>query len=281
MREVGLHLRVTTNMIDLYNRAVQLGLASFQCFFIHQDSGHFYKLSAQELHDCNARNNKFKHRYLHGSYWINLAAPLAHRQRAFKAELEQALQLGFTHFILHPGSAKGSPDKIEAIRRLAKIIDAIGAMNLPIKLVLENVAHGGRAIGGDLLDFKLLKEYVKNPQQLFFCIDTAHAFSYGYDIATHLGQTSFIQLIKDTIGIDSIALIHLNDICEKLGSKIDRHSFIGQGNIGIDALKSLVMHPDLVAIPVLMELPQAGENEEQDMLALVRSWHTDITQKEK
>lgn len=280
MREIGLHLRLTTSLIDVYNQAISLGLPAFQCFFIQQDSGHFYKLSPEELAACNAENHAFTHRYLHGSYWINLAAPFAHRQRAFKAELGQAQKLGFTHIILHPGSAKGAADKNEAIKGLARILDAIVSMQTGIRIVLENVAHGGMAIGGDFQDFKLLKEYVKNPAQIFFCIDTAHAFSYGYDIANQQGQMAFIQTLKDTIGISSIALIHLNDTVENVGSKIDRHSFIGQGIIGLSALQSLVTHPDLLEIPLLMELPQATRNEEYEMLALVRSWHAKKTDKE-
>ena len=274
MREIGLHLRLTTTLLDLFKQALALKLSAFQCFLIAQEDARFYQPTMQEIQDCRALRGAFGHLYVHGSYWINLAASHAYRQRAFKREIGLAKALGFTHFIMHPGSAKGAKNRTDAIIALARTLDQILAVEDTIKIVLENVAHGGMAIGGDLADFKLLKEKVTNPEKLYFCIDTAHAYSYGYDIADAKGQNEFVQLLENSIGIASIALIHLNDTTERLGSKIDKHSFVGQGNLGLDALRSFVNHTALAHIPLLMELPVASQQEEKDILATVQGWHT-------
>ena len=105
-----------------------------------------------------------------------------------------------------------------------------------------------------------------------FKYDTAHAYSYGYDVAQSESQQAFINFLDATIGIERIKLIHLNDTVEQLGSFIDRHGIMGQGNIGEHALKNFAMHPALCTIPLLMELPELSIEQELLILEKVRSW---------
>jgi deoxyribonuclease-4 len=123
-----------------------------------------------------------------------------------------------------------------------------------------------------LHDFYALKQKLDALDRIRFCIDTAHAHAYGYDIATPENQKKFIQLIDDTVGIDMVELIHLNDATYPLASRIDKHAVPGKGTIGINALHSFAMHPKLTHIPLILELPHLSQEEDEAILRIVREW---------
>ena len=162
--------------------------------------------------------------------------------------------------------------RLEGIDALAIALNHLFKQERDIILVLENSCHGNLAVGSDIIDFKLLLEKIDKPERINFCIDTAHAYSFGYNIADSAEQEKFIQLLDTTIGIDRIKLIHLNDTLEQLGSRIDRHAIIGEGVIGKDALYHFAMHPQLCHIPLLLELPELTIEEELVVLNKVREW---------
>lgn len=275
MREIGLHLRWTGSLQEFIEKSLRFHLPFFQCFLIDKTTGYLINPTAQDCEQfLSERRQHFGNLYVHGSYWVNLAGIYYTGHRALYRELAIARKLEFTHFILHPGSAKGGESKAEGIDMLARSLNILLKKDVmeDITIVLENTAHGNLSIGGDLHDFKLLLEKLDNPEKILFCIDTAHAYSYGYDIASAAGRTEFIDLIASTIGIDKVNLLHLNDTAEKLGSKLDRHQIIGQGNIGLEALKNFMTDERIAHIPVLMELPVMPDDEEQKIVEMVRSW---------
>lgn len=273
MREIGLHLRLTTTLLDLYEHARMLGIDSFQCFFVSESTGAYYELTAEEAIACKAAGSIFKKRYLHGSYWINPAAARGSRLPAFKKEMAMAQQAGLTDMIVHPGSARGVANKKEAIDRLAYNLNDIYKKEYPVGLLVENAAHGGNALGGSFEDFFLLRTAVDQPERLKFCVDTAHAFSYGYSFATPDELEKFIDHLDAMIGINSIELIHLNNTYDKQGSRLDRHAPLLEGLIEEDVLRRFVMHERLKHIPVLLETPTLTDEAYRATVERVRSWH--------
>ncbi len=117
-----------------------------------------------------------------------------------------------------------------------------------------------------------MRSKLDQPEKVGFCIDTAHAYAFGYNVADEQEQDAFIDLIGKTIGFDALSLIHLNDTKELLSSKRDRHDIIGQGMIGAHHLKRFMHHPKLVSVPVLLELPSLPEEEQKAILHTVNSW---------
>ena len=75
----------------------------------------------------------------------------------------------------------------------------------------------------------------------------------------------------DIIGIDMIKAVHLNDSKNVCGSKKDRHEKIGQGNIGIDVISSVVNHPYLKNLPFILETPQEDLKGYADEISLIKS----------
>ena len=262
-----------STLTDLIEKALRLEVDSFQCFFVIQGTRRLIQPDITDLQNFLAlRRKHFKNLYVHGSYWINLSSSTLTRHWALERELKLAKQFEFTHMILHPGSAKDAKTKSDGIDALARTLNSVLKREHEIKLVLENTAHGNLSVGGDLYDFKQLLEKIDHPEKLSFCIDTAHAHSYGYDITQPDGRAEFITLVDDIMGLDNVVLIHLNDTREKLGSQLDRHYSIGDGIIGHDALKAFAQDPHIESIPLLMEPPVASEQEEMELLTMVKNW---------
>ncbi len=270
MRKIGLHIRLNSTLLDVAHRAQTLGLPIFQCFFIHQTTNQFIRPDEQEIKEFLKRRHYFQQLFLHGSYWINLASYTSGNKILLR-EIELAKKLEFTHIILHPGSAKKIKNKRDGIGVIAKNLNKILKTESDIKIVLENTAHAGLSIGGDLHDFALLRERLDQPEKILFCLDTAHAHSYGYDISNAVEQEQFIELINTTMDLQNIALIHLNDTGQLKGSRIDKHEMIGQGLL-TSSLELFTRNLLLQNIPIIMELPVVEPQREEEVLKMVKSW---------
>jgi deoxyribonuclease-4 len=273
MREVGLHVRLNDSFLALAQRAQELQQKIFQCFFISQATHRHVPISDEEVATfVRDYRSSFASLYLHGSYWINLASVRYSPQKVFFRERDLAERLGFTHMILHPGSATGGKTRTQGIDALAQFLNQVCAQPNPIKIVLENGTHAGLSVGGDLDDFKKLMEKIEYPDRIFFCIDTAHAYSYGYDVHDAKAREQFIAHLDAAVGFSRIVLTHLNDTKERLGSRIDRHAIIGQGNIGLDALRDFVTDPRLQHADIILELPPVSDEEEKQIYEMVKEW---------
>jgi deoxyribonuclease-4 len=101
------------------------------------------------------------------------------------------------------------------------------------------------------------------------CFDTCHVWDGGYDIVNDLdGVLSEFDRI---IGLDRLKAIHFNDSMNDCGSHKDRHQKIGEGHLGLEAMKRVVCHPLLQGKPFILETPNddAGYAKE---IALVREF---------
>jgi len=275
LSNVGLHFRLVKTLIDLAYKACRLNIPFFQCFFISEETGRLVQPKNEEIKLFVAlRRQYFNQLYLHGSYWINLSSIEYNGYRTLKRELNIAKKLEFTHMILHPGFAKGAREKNEGIRALARALNKLLKSEQDITIVLENTTHGNLSIGSDILDFKQVLLCLNQPEKIAFCIDTSHAYSFGYDMVSDKTQDSFINFLENTIGIDRITLIHLNDSKKQLGSRVDQHAEIGKGYIGKKSLKRFILHPKLRHIPVVLELPILSESREHALLKEVRMWRS-------
>ena len=273
-RNIGLHLRLSTSLPKLLDRAIKLKTPILQCFFIVQGINKYITFSAGELEESLKKRKKhFKELYLHASYWVNLSGKKNSGWRTFKKELELAQKLGFTHMVIHPGSSTGCKTKKEGITYLAKALNKALDRYKDITIVLENIAHGKMSVGGDLKDFKEMLEQIDEPDRIAFCIDTAHAYSYGYDLTDSKELTKFIKEIDDCVGAQRVAVLHLNDAENKCGSRIDKHAIPGEGLIGEKPLKTFMNHPKLRHASIILELPVLPEKEEEEILKKVQSWN--------
>lgn len=273
MHRVGLHIRTDGSLLDLVNRATALELPFFQCFFISNLTNTRIRPTHQEIRQfAQVVQQQFVSVYVHGSYWINLASLQHTGFSLFKKELELARRLACTHMVLHPGTAKGALSKMEGVDALARVLNLVNQTDHGIQLVLENTAHGNLAVGSDITDFGLLLAKLDHPEKVEFCIDTAHAHAFGYDLMSLDGQRDFLALVDATVGTSRVALIHLNDTAHARGSYIDKHAIMGHGVLGIELLKTFVLQPAMKDIPIIMELPAMSLESEREVIQTVRTW---------
>ena len=260
MKKVGLHIRLENRISEVIEKADNLNLPTFQSFLVN-NSGKYIKLTEEDARNFVKLRKKYNNIFLHSSFWINLASNKSYNLRLIKKELDLAKELKFTHIIIHPGSAKEHESKEHGIDLLTKRLNKILKEEKDITILLENTAHGKATIGNDILDFEKIQNKVDH--QLKYCLDTAHAYAYGYDIKKPTGLEDFLNLIESTMGIENIELIHLNDTTESLGSKNDRHTVPGEGKLGIKTLKNILEHPKLKKIDAVLELPPKASDEQE------------------
>ncbi len=270
-RQIGLHFRLTDNLFAVAEKAVRLEQRIFQCFLMGQDSGQLISLKPQELQQFREMRTYFDNLYAHISYYANVCEP--HGIHQLKRELALAKELGFSAVVLHPGSGKWCKDKQQGMDVLANALNELFDDPNCLPILLENAAHASYTIGGEITDFVYISEKLRKPERLQLCIDTAHAYVRGYDIAHEEGRLQFFDLLEKSVGFDRVALIHLNDTREKLGSYIDQHEVVGRGVIGTEALKKFMMHPAIKHVPIIMEPPPMKEDEEMKIYREVVGWN--------
>jgi deoxyribonuclease-4 len=65
------------------------------------------------------------------------------------------------------------------------------------------------------------------------------------------------------VGLSRINVFHMNDSKKPLGSRVDRHEHIGTGHLGLEPFRLLVNDPRFQKVPMIMETPKVGPNDER------------------
>lgn len=277
MRDVGLHLRLDTSLVSVAQQAIDLSLPFFQSFIIRRAGKKFIWPTAQEELLFRALCKRhFTTLFAHGSFWINLSHTQYDNAYALSRELACARRLGFTHVVVHAGCAAGSNNRMVGIDALVRTINTVMKYERDLVLVLENTAHANLSIGSDISDFARVRQKLLQPEKVRFCIDTAHAYAYGYLLESIVELDAFVTFIDEMLDINNVALIHLNDTEDLHGSCMDRHTLLGSGKIGIPTLKQFINHERLKHIPIILEPPIAPLAQIVASLDIARTWHMNV-----
>ena len=194
----------------------------------------------------------------HAKYLINLASTdgkLRNRSvRALAHELVAAGNLGVDFVVVHAGSHGGDGEE----RGMDRIVDGLGrAREQAVELngasgTAEPVVENSVGAGTQLCShFDALGDVARRAG-VGVCVDTAHAFVAGYDLSSEDGGRTVAAELVASVG-DAVALLHLNDARNELGSHRDGHRKVGEGNISIDAWPGFFA--GLPGVPVVMETP--------------------------
>jgi len=210
----------------------------------------------------------------HDAYLINLASPKGgvweKSKAALRDELCRCAQLGITDLVMHPGAHLGSGVDV-GLERIRQAFREILPESPPqVRLLLENTASQGSYLGGDFAHLAALLEGF-DEQRFGICFDTCHAHTAGYDLSSTEGYERVMTEFDRLIGFDKLKAFHLNDCLKPCGSKVDRHTHIGQGTIGRAGFACLMQDQRFVEIPMVLETPK-GDHGEMDRanLSLLR-----------
>ena len=220
---------------------------------------------------------------VHDSYLINLASPDSFlRLRStisFISELKRCEALGVEFLVSHPGNYMD--DRASGIdRNVDGIVAGLECVPGKAVLLLETTAGSGTSLGARFEEMATLLERVPRHLQgrIAVCADTAHLFASGYDLA---GDFDGVWArFDDTVGLERLRMLHLNDSKVPLGSRRDRHELIGEGAIGAGAFRRIMTDARFLAVPKVIETPKLDDPETTDrrMLNLLRSFASDSTQ---
>jgi deoxyribonuclease-4 len=209
----------------------------------------------------------------HDSYLINLASPdPTLRQRSidsFIKELQRCDALGLRYLVSHPGNYMD--DRASGLARNAEAI-GISLESAPgdVVLLMEMTAGAGTVLGSSFEEMAALIEGIPLPwrDRVGVCVDTAHIFAAGYDIAND--YDAVWANFDDAIGRSRLRLMHLNDSKVPLGSRRDRHELIGEGAIGEEAFRRIMNDPRLADVGKIIETPKLDDAEATDRRMLER-----------
>ncbi|MCX5923728.1 MAG: TIM barrel protein [Candidatus Dependentiae bacterium] len=272
-RLVGLHVRLRNGIFDVVQAVEQMQVPIVQSFLL-DESGSYVPLFNKTVREFTAKKEElgFLH-YVHAAYWSSLVDVGSKEFRSLCKEAHGASRLNSDGIVVHVGATRERLDKKDQVLYVANAVNELLYQVPNITLILENIPHAGRNFGGDLMDFGLLLEHIEQKNRVKFCIDTAHAFVFGYNLTDESGREDFFKLMQDIFTKDQIALLHINDTTEFCGSHIDKHEIPGDGILGQNNLSWFMNHEFCKNIPILMELPASCSDERSlDVLKRVTSW---------
>lgn len=151
----------------------------------------------------------------------------------------------------HPGSQK-ELNAEESLERIVYGIDWIlNEVPGKQKLLIETTAGTGNNMGDTLEELAEMREGVKDKKRVGFVCDTQHMFASGYDWKNN--TEGVISEIGKFLGIENVKAMHINDSMVDFESHKDRHSNLGEGEIGEEAFKKIFK--SLPSMPFILETP--------------------------
>jgi deoxyribonuclease-4 len=212
---------------------------------------------------------------IHAVYLLNCASEdttiRANSLRSLIASLRAGALLGAHAVVLHPGSAKAG-DVGEAIARAGTVIAEALAESEGCALHLENTAGSGGTLGRSFAELAALLEAAGGDERLGLCLDSCHLLASGYEIRTAGELAEVLDDCVTRVGLDRLGSLHLNDSQKPLGSNVDRHANVGEGELGEDGCAVFLSEPRFEGLPLVLETPgpdHSGPTAQE--LALTRS----------
>jgi deoxyribonuclease-4 len=275
---VGFHAPIAGGLQNALLKARSLGADTVQIFSRNPRGWKARPLEEEEVENFKRvrRETGVTPVVIHANYLINLAAADGGvREKSvasFCEEVERGLRLGADYLVVHPGSARGACEA-DAIRTCAESLRAACArLELgAFRILLENTAGQGECIGHR---FEHLREITEQCPglNLGVCLDTAHAFTAGYDIREEDGLAAALDSLERNVGLDQVRALHFNDSKAEYNSRVDRHGHLGLGHIGAEALRRVARDPRLAHAVFLLETPQDELGDDARNLAVLRSF---------
>jgi len=273
---VGAHVSASGGVDNAPLNAMAIGAKAFALFTKNQRQWVAKPLETKTI-DAFHKNLEDsgvlpKHILPHDSYLINLGHPevekLEKSRDAFIDELERCRILGLDRLNFHPGShlvkiPKKDPEYIDKLMQaelgcldviadsMNRAIDA--TKDSDVKLVIENTAGQGSNLGYKFEHLAHIIDKIEDKSRVGVCIDTCHMFTAGYDIRTRETYDATWGSFDTIVGREYLMGMHINDSKPKLGSRVDRHHSLGQGEIGWDAFKFIMNDERMDDIPLVLE----------------------------
>jgi len=272
---LGFHVSIAGSIDRAVDRAAEMGCNTFQIFTRNPRGWRFKALDQGEAERFARRVGErgIEPVFGHMPYLPNLASP---REEVYEksvesltAELGRCARLGIPYLVTHLGSHLGAGPAV-GLRRIVEAVNrSFSEAGGAAMLLLENTAGARNSVGSTFEDLRYIVERVENSDRVGVCFDTCHGFAAGYDLRTPGAVEGTVREIGESLGLDRLRLVHLNDSKGDLGSGVDRHEHIGMGRIGEEGFRG-ILRSGLGRLPLILETPVDRRRRDVENLEKVR-----------
>ncbi|MEA2195395.1 MAG: deoxyribonuclease [Solirubrobacteraceae bacterium] len=274
---IGAHVSPAGGPAKAVARGIERGAQAIQIFNQNPRAWKPRDYSEQEIAEFRAAMaaSDVDALLIHAVYLLNCATEdetmRANTLRSLIASLQAGSALGAHAVVLHPGSAK-TGDVGAAIARAGEVIAEALAQTDGCALHLENTAGSGGTLGRSFGELAALIEAAGGDERLGLCLDSCHLLASGNEIRSAEALEAVLDDCVAQVGLERLASLHLNDSQTPLGSNVDRHANVGEGELGEDGCAVFLSEPRFQDLPLVLETPgpqRTGPTAEE--LALTRA----------
>lgn len=275
---IGNHLSASKGYEAMGKQAITLGGNVFAFFTRNPRGGKAKEINPEDVAKFLkiAKENSFGKLVAHAPYTMNLCAA-KESIRDFSREMvaDDMKRMEYTpdnYYNFHPGSHVGQGAEA-GIEMIADALNAILTKEQTTTVLLETMAGKGSEVGRSFEELREIIDRVTLKEKLGVCFDTCHVWDAGYDIVNDLDGV--LTQFDKVIGLERLRAVHFNDSMNVCGSHKDRHQKIGQGEIGLEAMKRVALHPVLAGKPFILETPNDDEGYAAE-IAMIKEWTKEI-----
>lgn len=258
MLRIGAHLSAAEGFVHLGEETVSIGGNTFQFFSRNPRGTRVRELDERDIKRFHtfAEEHGISMILAHAPYTLNAASKEENLRKlvvdTMKEDLRRMEYLPGNLYNFHPGShvKQGAETGIAYI---SEMLNQVLRSEQTTTVLLETMSGKGTEIGRNFEELRAIIDQVELQDKIGICLDTCHIWDGGYDIREHLDDV--LEEFDQVVGLERLKAIHLNDSMNGLGSHKDRHAKIGEGEIGEEALISVVNHPKLCKLPFFLETP--------------------------
>ena len=271
MKYFGAHVSAAGGVDNAPANAHAIGATAFALFTKNQRQWMAKPLTTGEIDAfrkaCDTYGYRPEQILPHDSYLINLGHPeeeaLEKSRAAFLDEMQRCELLGLDRLNFHPGSHLQKITEEESLDRIAESINLALDRTHGVTAVIENTAGQGSNLGFRFEHLAYLIDRVEDKSRVGVCIDTCHAFAAGYDLRTAEACDATFAELDRVVGFNYLKGMHLNDAMKILGSRVDRHTPLGEGMIGMECFRYIARDKRFDGIPLILETPDEARWDEE------------------
>ncbi len=257
---IGAHVSTAGGLVRALERAEDYGAESMQIFNQSPRAWRPTNYSEDDFAAFRARmkESPVKSVFIHAVYLINVASDDPEVCRKSLTSLTHALSvgdaIGASGVIVHPGSGKGQAPG-PTFKKLGKAMKAALEATESTPLLFENTAGAGFTIGRTFEELARVIEVSGGGERLGVCLDSCHLLASGYEVRDTAAFEAVVDEYDSLVGIDRLQALHLNDSKVPLGSNVDRHANLGEGELGEEGIRVFLGERRFKRLPVLVEVP--------------------------
>jgi deoxyribonuclease-4 len=194
----------------------------------------------------------------HALYLCNLAAVndeiYAKSVATMRATVDVACAIEADGVIFHVGSHLGAGLEAGMARVVVALEHILERCAGDTWLLMENSAGAGDTIGRSLDELAILVDALDGHPRLGLCLDSCHLYVSGVDVTDPAAVDALVREVEESVGLDRLRALHVNDAAAPLGSNRDRHANVLEGELG-EGLGAFLAHPSFQELPVYLEVP--------------------------